>query len=378
MLTRVNLELSEDQQFFRDTVRRFIEGETPIATVRQLHETDDGFDPAWWIEAAELGWSSMLASEGAGGGSLSGRPLADAAIVAEEMGRLATPGPFLPVNVVACALSSDGSDGHADALGSLVTGASVGAWAFGEPGSQWKPDSFTTTAEVDGEEIVLRGTKAYVEAAGAADYLLVTAGTGEGVTQVLVPRQMPGLTVETAQSLDLTKRFGLVHLDEVRLPLSAVVGEVGGAADAVERQLELAVVLQCAETVGGLDRVLEFTLEYMGDRYAFGRPISSYQALKHRIADLVLMLESAKGCVDAAIASFDQGSDDAALEASVAKAYVGTSAMHIVQECMQFHGGISVTWEHDIHLYLRRATVNRAVFGTPEEHRERICSLLGI
>ena len=378
MLAGVNLELSDDQQIFRDTVRRFIEGETPIATVRQLHETDDGFDRGWWTRAADLGWSSLLASEAAGGGSLSGRPVADAAMVAEEIGRFASPGPFLPVNVVASALSADRGEDHADALSSLVTGASVAAWAFGEPGSQWKPERFTTTADVDGEEIVLRGTKAYVEAATAADYLLVTGRTGDRVTQALVPRGTPGLTVEPARSLDLTKRFGLVHLEEVRLPLSATVGDVGGADGPVERQFDLAVVLQCAETVGGLDRVLEFTLEYMGDRYAFGRPISSYQALKHRIADLVLMLESAKGCVDAAIVSLDQESDGAALDASVAKAYVGSVAMHIVQECMQFHGGISVTWEHDIHLYLRRATVNRAVLGTPEEHRERICSLLGI
>jgi alkylation response protein AidB-like acyl-CoA dehydrogenase len=116
----------------------------------------------------------------------------------------------------------------------------------------------------------------------------------------------------------------------------------------------------------------------MNDRYAFGRPISSYQALKHRVADLLLVLESAKGAVDAAARAFDDGADDAAVQASVAKAYVGDRSMHLLQECMQFHGGISVTWEHDLHLYLRRATVNRAIFGTPEQHRERICSFLGV
>jgi alkylation response protein AidB-like acyl-CoA dehydrogenase len=141
--------------------------------------------------------------------------------------------------------------------------------------------------------------------------------------------------------------------------------------------LQIALALQCADIVGGLGRVFDFTLEYMNDRYAFGRPISSYQALKHRVADVLLMLETARACCDAAVAAFDGGGADAATEASVAKAYVADAAMHIIQECMQFHGGISVTWEHDLHLYLRRASVSRALFGTPEFHRNRICTLLG-
>jgi alkylation response protein AidB-like acyl-CoA dehydrogenase len=376
MLAGVNLELTEDQRFFRETTRRFIENEAPISLVRGWHDSDQGFEISWWRQAAELGWTSMFAPERAGGGSLSGRPLADAAIVAEEMGRLTTPGPFLPVNVVAAALSFDGADGHADTLAALVSGESVAAWAFGEPGSRWDPGTFATTADFEGTEIVIRGVKSYVEAASAAAHLLVTARSGDGLTQVLVPADSAGVTVVSTPSLDLAKRFGQVRFDGVRLPRSAVVGEIGTAAEAVERQFQIALALQCAETIGGLDRVFEFTLEYMGERYAFGRPISSYQALKHRVADLLLMIESAKGCVDASITSFDEGSPDAAIDARVAKAYVGAKALHIIPECMQLHGGISVTWEHDIHLYLRRATVNRAVFGTPEQHRERICSIL--
>jgi alkylation response protein AidB-like acyl-CoA dehydrogenase len=174
------------------------------------------------------------------------------------------------------------------------------------------------------------------------------------------------------------RRFGTTTFDRVTLPTSAVVGEIGGAAAQVERQLQLALVLQCAEIVGLLDRVFEFTLEYMHDRYAFGRPIASYQALKHRIADMLLWLESAKGTTDAAIAAVDERADDASRLASVAKSYVAEKAMTIIQECNQFHGGISQTWEHDLHLYLRRATVDRALYGTPEQHRERLCVLLGI
>ncbi len=372
----MHLELTDDQEFFRDTTHRFVATETPITTVRALHGDDVGFDRAIWRHAGELGWTSLLVSEEHGGGSLSGNPLADAVIVAEELGRGVAPGPFLPVNVVAWALSHAGG-AQADVLATLVSGESVATWALAEPGSTWSPAHLTTTATADGDRIVVNGTKAYVEAAVAADHLLVTARTGDGLTQVLVPRSNDGVVVEPSQSIDLGRRFATVRLSEVRLPLSAVVGEVGGAADAVERQLEIAVALQCADIVGGLDRVFQFTLEYMNDRYAFGRPIASYQALKHRVADLLLHLEAAKGCVDAAVAAFDAGRDDAALEASVCKAYVADKAMHIIQECMQFHGGISVTWEHDLHLYLRRASVHRALYGSPEQHRDRICTLLG-
>jgi alkylation response protein AidB-like acyl-CoA dehydrogenase len=375
----VNLELTDDQQFFLDTTRRFLASEVPIPTVRALHDTDAGFERSWWQHAAELGWTSMLVSERAGGGSLSGRPVADAALVAEELGRACAPGPFLPVNLVAAALSAAGSAAQQDdVLVGLLAGTSIASWAFAEPGDRWNAAGIAATAEVDADAIVLDGHKAYVEAAPTADHLLVTARTGLGLTQVLVPTGTAGVTVRPTASIDLVRRFGEVLLESVRLPLAAVVGEVGDAGDQVERQLQLALVLQCASIVGALDRVFEFTLEYMGDRFAFGRPIASYQALKHRVADMLLWLESAKGTTDAAVAAVDARADDASRLVSVAKSYVGDKAMAILQECNQFHGGISQTWEHDLHLYLRRVTLERALYGTPEHHRERLCVLLGV
>jgi alkylation response protein AidB-like acyl-CoA dehydrogenase len=372
----VQLALTDDQEAFRTTTRRFIESEAPLSEVRRLHRTAHGFDEEWWSRATYLGWTAMLVSEQSGGGSLSGHPVADAAIIADEMGRMITPGPFAPVNIVAAAL--DGAGGHAEILAALVEGDTIASWAFGEPGSRWAISDLIATAELDIDQVVVSGHKSYVEAVDVADHLLVAARSGTGWTQVLVPAATPGVTVVPGRSLDLVRRYGDVHLDGVRLPRSAIVGEFGGAAADLERQLEIALVLQCAETVGGLDRVLEFTLEYMSDRYAFGRPIASYQALKHRTADLLLLLETAKGCVDAAIRACDERSPAAAVDASVAKAYVGMHATHIIQECTQFHGGIGVTWDHDLHLYLRRATVNRAVYGSPEQHRERICTLVGL
>ena len=153
-----------------------------------------------------------------------------------------------------------------------------------------------------------------------------------------------------------------------------MVGEVGGAADAVERQLEIALALQCAETAGAADRVFEFTVEYAQDRFAFGRPIASFQALKHRIADMLQWLEFSKAVSDGAARAIDRGDADAARLASVAKAYVGDRCLDVIDDCVQLNGGIGVTWEHDIHLYSRRAAVNRAVYGSPEQHKERVAA----
>ncbi|HEX9506676.1 MAG TPA: acyl-CoA dehydrogenase, partial [Acidimicrobiia bacterium] len=174
----------------------------------------------------------------------------------------------------------------------------------------------------------------------------------------------------------MTRRFGTVRLEGARLPATAVVGEPGAAAEAVERQLALALALQCAEMIGIAERTLEFTLEYGAERYAFGRPIVSFQALKHRIADMAVALEGSKAVGDELAAAVDQARDDLATLASVAKAYVGEHCVDIVDDCVQITGGIGVTWEHDIHLYNRRAAVDRAVYGTPEEHKERLYAFL--
>ena len=157
-----------------------------------------------------------------------------------------------------------------------------------------------------------------------------------------------------------------------------MLGDVGEAEPDVERQLQIALVIQCAETVGATDRVFETTLEYMFDRFSFGRPLASYQALKHRFADAKLWLETCHATAAGAARAVQAGSDDAGELVSAAKSYIGDKAGQIIQECVQMHGGMGVTWEHDIHLYLRRVTQNRALYGTPDQHRERIAVLLGM
>ena len=375
----MNLELTEDQEFFRETTRRFLESESPLASVRDLWDTADGFDRGWWCKAAELGWTSLFVPERHGGGTLSGGAAADAAIVAEEMGRMVAPGPFLPVDVVAAALAADGSDAqHAAVFPALVAGQSIATWAFAEPDSSWSAAGIATTAVFEGDDVVLRGTKSFVEAAAVADWFLVSARTDEGFTQVLVPAGTAGVTVHRGRSIDLTRRYGRVEMKGARLPLTAGVGEVGGAEASIERQLALALVLQSAETSGAAHRVFEFTIEYAQDRYAFGRPIASFQALKHRIADMLQWLEFAHAIVDVAARAVDDNDPEAARLVSVAKAYVGDRCLDVIDDCVQINGGIGVTWEHDIHVYSRRAALSRAVYGSPEQHKERVGALLGV
>jgi alkylation response protein AidB-like acyl-CoA dehydrogenase len=373
----MHLELTEEQEILRGTTRSFLESEAPLAMVRDLYSSPEGFDREWWRRAAELGWTSLFVPETLGGGSLSGQSTADAVIVAEEIGRLVAPGPFLPVNLVASALASAGSDEQqAAVLPGLLDGTTIAAWAFSEPNGQWDTAAIATTAIADHTGVVLDGAKAYVEAVGSADLVLVSARTGSGLTQVLVPTDAPGVTVTRGRSIDMTRRFGKIAFDNAWLPASAVVGEVAGAQADIHRQYQLAVALQCAGLVGATDRTLEFTLEYGRDRFAFGRPIVSFQALKHRIADMAVLLEGSKAVTEALVAAIDDDDASTSRMASVTKAYVGEHSLDIIDDCVQITGGIGVTWEHDIHLYNRRAAVDRAVLGSPEEHKERLLVLL--
>jgi alkylation response protein AidB-like acyl-CoA dehydrogenase len=184
--------------------------------------------------------------------------------------------------------------------------------------------------------------------------------------------------VVAAEGIDLVRRFATVSFDNVVLGPEAVLGEVGGAAPQIERLFELAVALQCASMVGVTDRVLAFTLAYSFDRYSFGRPLASYQALKHRFADMKLWTEACLGTSAAAARAVDSRSEKAFELVSVAKSYIGDKAPVILQDCVQLHGGIGVTWDHDLHLYIRRVVQDRSLFGTPYDHRERVAQGLGL
>jgi alkylation response protein AidB-like acyl-CoA dehydrogenase len=368
------LELTSDQEFFRETTAKFLAEHVPVGAIRHLRADPVGFDPAFWRGGANLGWTSLLVPEAHGGGTISDRGLVDLTLVAHEFGTHAAPGPLASVNVVAAALSEAGRGAQLDIVADLLSGDALATWCLGEARPDDRLGRVALEVRVDGGDVVLHGVKRPVESAAEADHLLVTGRTGAGLTQVLVPRDAAGLSVAPMQSVDLTRRFGVVTFDGVRLPTDAVVGEVGGADAQVERQLQLALVIQNAETVGAMQAAFDMTVEWAFDRYSFGRPLASYQEIKHRFADMKAWLEASHAVSDAAAAAVEAHAPDAGELVSVAKAYIGDYGGELLHDCVQIHGGIGVTFEHDIHLFLRRVTLNRALFGTPADHRQRIAT----
>ena len=372
------LNLTEDQEFFRKTTERFLAELVPPDAVRALRHDEAGFDPTYWRRGAELGWTSLLVSEEHGGGTISGGGLVDLSLVAYAFGRHAAPGPLAATNVVAAALSAHGA--APAVLASLLSGEGIATWCAPVVG----PDGWRATVEAthDGTDLVLSGGARPVESAGTADHLLVTcrddgAGAGGGRhTQVLVPASATGLTVSPMQTIDLSRRFSAVTFDDVRVPADAVVGTIGEASRDVDRQFEVLLVILNAESVGAMQTGFDMTVEWAFDRYSFGRPLASYQALKHRFADMMSWLEASHAISATACAAIQDGDDQAAELISAAKAYIGQYGAELLQDCVQLHGGIGVTFEHDLHLYLRRLIVDRALAGTPAVHRQRIAALV--
>jgi alkylation response protein AidB-like acyl-CoA dehydrogenase len=374
----VDLDLTPDQELLRDTTSKFLHSTLPLTAVRALADNAAGFDRGWWQRGAELGWTSLLVDEQRGGGSISGEGLRDLALVAEEMGAMVSPGPLIPTNVVAQTLSRDASDELAQqVLPGLLSGESIAAWCVAEPGESVTADGMTLQARRDGADFVLDGVKLPVEAGGEADWLLVSATGPDGLSQFLVPSSAAGLRITPLRGLDLVRRHAEIRFEGVRVPASAVVGVPGDASLSFERQFQTALVLQCAEIVGATDRVFDFTVQYAFDRSSFGRALASYQALKHRFADMKLWIESAQAITVDATRAVQAGDPDAAEVVRIAKAYVAERCPELIQDCIQMHGGIGVTWEHNLHLYLRRVVLHRQTYGDPIQHRDQVAILAG-
>jgi alkylation response protein AidB-like acyl-CoA dehydrogenase len=368
----VLLQLTPDQEFLQETTAKFLDEQAPVAEIRHLRHDPAGFDERYWRRGAELGWTSLLVSEEGGGGSVSGQGVVDLSLLAYEFGRRAAPGPFLATNVVAAALDARRTDAQTGVLEGLLTGEVIATWCDREPPPHDELGAVTLEIRAEGQELVLNGVKRPVEFGAQAHQLLVPGRTEEGVTQVLVPAHAPGVTVVPLQTVDLTRRLSTVTFDDVRVPREALVGDLGRASDAVERQLQLAIVILASETVGAMQTAFDMTLQWAFDRYTFGRPIASYQALKHRFADMKASLEASHAIADAAAAAVQASSPDAGELVSTAKAFIGERGTELMHECVQLHGGIGMTFELDLHLYLRRATLNRVLYGTPSEHRRRV------
>ena len=371
----MDTDVTEEQRALLDVSSQFMEKACPLTAVRDASQRDD---TAYRRQAAELGWFSMLVPEALGGGSVSDNAVLDATLIAYTRGMLLQPGSFVGTNVVAHALALAGSAAtKADVVPALVNGEASAAWAVATATDR-ALDAGVDATPANGGGFTLTGVKTAVPEVDATSWLLVTARSEAGAMQALVRADAPGVTVTPLESLDLSRRFAEVRLDGVTVDAEHVVGEPGAIGDLLDRQLALAALLTAAESVGAMHHEFEMTVQYAKDRIAFGRPIGSFQAVKHLLADTSLAIEMGKSVVLAAARSL--GTDDGygSEAASIAKALVGDAAIELAQNCFQVFGGIGYTWEHDQHLYLRRLTTDAGLYGDAAWHRERLCQLAGI
>jgi alkylation response protein AidB-like acyl-CoA dehydrogenase len=427
---------SDDQVLLADSARRFLDATCPSSEVRRLAEAEEaGWSADWWRRAAGLGWTGLLVPSDDAAVARGG--LVDLAVVVHQLGRAIGPGPLVPSALAVGLLVRGGSDPAVERwVPALVDGSAVGSWALAEPGS-WDRASVAVRAEAVGGGWRLFGTKHPVEAVCQANVLVVTARCEDGaVVDLVVPADSPRLERTPVPSLDLVRRYGTVTFDGTPVDAEAVlgrraragarggVGARGGAeaqqpgptarggsaasSDAADREGPAAwddiadrvgpagwddmadlfvaawVVLQCAEMVGATGAMLERTVDYAFERVSFGRPLATYQALKHRFADLVVAVEGAAALTTAAAWAVDaaltgEGSPRQAVElAHAAKVHAGEQLPLVLQDCVQLHGGIGVTWDHDLHLALRRVVQDRALVGTPAQHAEAIAVGLGL
>jgi alkylation response protein AidB-like acyl-CoA dehydrogenase len=377
-MSTMELGLSSDQELLRETAARFIDTACPLSAVRRLIGSESGLPSGYIRGAGELGWFAPLVPEELGGGSVSGEGLRDLAIIAEERGRALQPGPFIGMNVAAAALAAAGTpEQQARMLPSICAGEVTAAWVFGDAVAGPAPGA-PVTATPHGGGFTISGRATPVPAAPGADWLLVSTDGKHGVSQFLVEATSPGITVTALEALDVTQRYGVVSFDEAVVPAASAIGHPGGSERDVEVQLQLACVLSTAETVGAMAALFELTRRYAIDRTAFGRPIGSFQAVKHQLADLSLALETSKAVTAAAVRAVQDDRKEAGEIVSMAKSWVADAGIDLAQGCAQVFAGIGFTWEHDLHLFLRRITMNGVLFGQPDWHRERICQAHGL
>jgi alkylation response protein AidB-like acyl-CoA dehydrogenase len=373
----VDAEATDDQRAVLEVSTRFMEDTCPVRAVRDGAWKDAAFAASYRRQAAELGWFSMLVPESLGGGSVSGNGTLDAALIAARRGALLQPGSFVGTNVVADALARGGSDEvKATLLPALLSGEASASWAVASTAGA-VPEAGVDARPIDGGGFELTGAKRAVQDVDASSWLLVTCASPTGPVQVVVAADAAGVTVIEQEALDLSRRFSEVRFDAAPIVAPAVVGTPGDDGP-ITHQLAVACTLLTAETVGAMDQDLAMTVQYAKDRIAFGRPIGSFQGVKHQLADTSMALEMSKAI--ALAAARNVGTDDGygPESASMAKAFVGEAGIALVQTCFQVYGGIGYTWEHDQHLYLRRITTDAGLFGDAAWHRERLCRLAGI
>ncbi len=373
----MNFAFSDEQEAFRDSLKRFFAAHASSTEVRRLMETPQGYDPAVWKQmAGELGLQGLRIPESLGG---LGFGFLEQLIVMEEMGRVLFPSPyFASVCLAADLILEAGSDAEkSELVPGLAAGERLGAVAWQEPGAGAAPAEIRMTASARGAGFVLDGAKSYVIDGAAADAAIVAAraAAGEGLSLFVVDGAASGLRRELLHGLDATRKLARLDFAGVEARL---LGQRGAAEAALTTVLDRGAVLLAAVLAGAAARSLEMAVDYAKIRVQFGRPIGYFQAIKHKCAEVLLEVESARVAAHWAgwIAGESQGELPAA--ASLAKAFCGDAFQRATAELIQIHGGIGFTWEHDAHLYYRRARVDDVLLGDSTYHRARLATQLGL
>ena len=367
--------VTDEQQQLRSSVRRFLSDKAPSSAVRHWMESEAGHDPQVQRQlAGQLGLHGLGVPEQHGG---SGGGPVELAIVIEELGRVLLPSPyFATVALAGQALVAAGDEGaQARWLPPIAAGSLTATLALAEGSGSWRLEDVTTSAGRAGAGWTVTGTKMFVIDGHSADLLLVVARTDQGPGLFAVPSGAVGLTRTRLETLDPTRRLARIDLDAVA---AERVGPDGDGAPFLGRVLDLALTALAAEQVGGAQACLDAAVGYAKTRVQFGRPIGSFQAIKHKCADLLVEIEAARSAAYHAAAEAAAGSRDLPVAAAVAAAYCATAYSHAAKENIQIHGGIGYTWEHDAHLQLKRATSSEQLFGSPVMHRSRLADLVGI
>ncbi|MDE3085512.1 MAG: acyl-CoA/acyl-ACP dehydrogenase [Acidobacteriota bacterium] len=371
----MNFAFSEEQEELRRAVRRFLEDKSPMTEVRRLMETTEGYDAAVWEQMAnQLGLQAMTIPEEYGG---AGFGYVELTVVLEEMGAALLCAPYFSTVALAanCLLSSGDESAKKDLLPGIAGGETVATLAFTEDSGRWDLEGITMEASRQGDGWVLNGQKMFVLDGHTAQLVLVAARTGAGVSLFAVEGGAAGLTRTPLATMDQTRKQARIEFASTPARL---VGEEGAAGPVLSRTLDLAAVALAAEQVGGAQRCLDMSVEYAKTRIQFGRPIGSFQAIKHKCADMLLEVESGKSAAYYAGWAAAEDSDELPVVASLAKSYCSEAYFHAAAENIQIHGGIGFTWEHDAHLYFKRAKSSELLLGDPTYHRELLAQRIGI
>src|SRR3984893_10318157 len=371
---------SQEQEMLRRSARDFLAKECPPKVVRKLMEGPDAYDPALWTKIAGLGWTALGVPEQYGGLGT----FLDLIVVLDECGRALLPGPFFATMGLAVpALVEAGTEAQKkEALGAIAEGKARATLALTEPSGRWDAGGVTLTAKPARGGWRLDGVKLFVPDADAADYMVVAARTrGEGdagISMFLVKGRPKGMSVTQLKTLDMTRRWNEVRFDGVELGADALMGAPDKGWPPLKRAIEWATAALCAEMVGGTQKVLEDSTEYAKTRHQFGKPMGIYEAVSHKLADMLVLSESGRSATYYAAWAVEADAPDRALASSMAKAYVSDAYRKVAGDGIQVHGGIGFTWEHDLHLYFKRAKASEVTLGDATYHRELVAQALDL